>query len=119
MNPPPKLDQRAYDRRKRFQHTEPSKYEIRYHRIKRCSNFLFFMYLVIVSIFVWQLHKGEDSILPELIYPKYVSYALLIIGVNLLLVFPIVFIALKTTVFPYNFWIVRDIIVGDNCISYS
>jgi hypothetical protein len=116
---PVKIDKRTFERSKRFYHTEPSKYEIRYNRIKNISNFLLFLYLVLVSLLVWQLHKGEDSILPVFEYSKYVSYALLTIGLNLLIIFPLVFIALKTTVFPYNFWIVRDIIIGSNSISYS
>jgi hypothetical protein len=115
---PPKFDPRAFERRKPFYFTKPSKYELRYIRIQCISNFLFVLYLITVSIFTWQLHK-EDSILPNLEYPKYISYALLIVGFNILVIFPILIIAFKTAVFPYNFWIVRDLIIGDNCIGYS
>ena len=87
--------------------------------MKNLSNFLFLLYLVGVSIFIWQLHKDEDSIIPELDYPKYISYFLIIIGVNFLLVYPIVFISIKAGVFPYSLWIVDKLIVGDQCISYS
>ena len=50
---PPKLDQKTLDRQKKFEFTEPSKYEKAYHRTRKISRFLFRLYLLAVSIFIW------------------------------------------------------------------
>ena len=93
-----------------------SREEKRYNRKKCILRTLFVLYIVVLCVLCWQFHLNEAF---ESDAKRYALYVILGITVNVIILFSIGILGIRTLVFPQSFWISRQLIIGSNTIQYA
>ena len=105
---PPQMNPREFLRKQEFEFTKHSRDEKRYKRNKCLFKFASLCYFAILGVIFWHVKEAEN----------YVYYAM-ILGLNFVLLFLLGTFTIRTVVFPFSLWIVRDLLLGNNCIHYG